>query len=132
MPRFALVLTVCAALLSACSTYSTPVSQPAQPNGKPVFITLQVEQHLNKYYRTIGGGRSGAFAVSNKGTVGFYAYCQAVTCRDEVSFTRTALQGCEQRAHAPCSILAVGRSVRQPYMTYREAEEKGLLAKVNP
>ena len=91
-----------------------------------------MEQHLNKYYRTIGGGRSGAFAVSNKGTVGFYAYCQAVTCRDEVSFTRHALQGCEQRAHAPCSILAVGRSVRQPYMTYKEAEEKGLLAKVNP
>ena len=88
MARFALLLTICAALLSACSTYSTPASRPAQPNGKPVFITLQVEQHLNKYYRTIGGGRSGAFAVSDKGTVGFYAYCQAVTCRDEVSFTR--------------------------------------------
>ena len=26
----------------------------------------------------------------------------------------------------------VGRSVRQPYMTYKEAEEKGILAKVNP
>jgi hypothetical protein len=131
MPRFALLLTACAALLSACSTYSTPISRPAQPAGKPVFITLQVEQHLNKYYRTIGGGRSGAFAVSDKGTVGFYAYCQAVTCRDEVSFTRTALRGCEARAHAPCTILAVGRSVRQAYMTYKEAEEKGLLAKVN-
>ena len=102
MPRFALALAACAALLSACSSYSTPVSKPAQPNGKPVFITLQVESHLNKYYRTIGGGRSGAFAVSEKGTVGFYAYCQAVTCRDEVSFTRSALQGCEARAHAPC------------------------------
>ena len=88
------------------------MSKPAQPNGKPVFITLQVESHLNKYYRTIGGGRSGAFAVSDKGTVGFYAYCQAVTCRDEVSFTRTALKGCEARAHAPCTLLAVGRSVR--------------------
>jgi hypothetical protein len=108
------------------------MSKPAQPNGKPVFITLQVESHLNKYYRTIGGGRSGAFAVSDKGTVGFYAYCQAVTCRDEVSFTRTALKGCEARAHAPCTLLAVGRSVRQSYMTYKEAEEKGLLAKVNP
>jgi len=61
MARFALLLTICAALLSACSTYSTPASRPAQPNGKPVFITLQVEQHLSKYYRTIGGGRSGAF-----------------------------------------------------------------------
>jgi hypothetical protein len=132
MPRFALALAVCAALLSACSSYSTPMSKPAQPNGKPVFITLQVESHLNKYYRTIGGGRSGAFAVSDKGTVGFYAYCQAITCRDEVSFSRTALQGCEARAHSPCTILAVGRSVRQSYMTYKEAEEKGLLAKANP
>ncbi len=132
MPRFALLLTACAFLLSACSTYSSPVSQPAQPNGKPVFITLQVENHLNKYYRSIGGGRSGAFAVSEKGTVAFYAYCQAVTCRDTVSFTRSALQGCEARAHAPCSLLAVGRSVKQPDMTYKEAEEKGLLAKVNP
>jgi hypothetical protein len=132
MPRFAFLLTICAALLSACSSYSTPLSKPAQPSGDPVFITLQVEQHLNKYYRTIGGGRSGAFAVSEKGTVGFYAYCQAVTCRDEISFTRTALRGCEARAKGSCSILAVGRSVRQPYMTYKEAEEKGLLAKVNP
>jgi hypothetical protein len=132
MSRFALALIAAAALLSACSSYSTPVSRPAQPTGKPVFITLQVEQHLNKYYRTIGGGRSGAFAVSEKGTVGFYAYCQAVNCRDEISFTRTALQGCEKRAHAPCTILAVGRSIRQAYMTYKEAEERGILAKVNP
>jgi hypothetical protein len=132
MPRVALVLAACAALLAACSTYSTPVAHPVQPAGKPVFITLQVEAHLNKYYRTIGGGRSGAFAVSDKGTVGFYAYCQAVTCRDEVSFTRSALQGCEARSKGPCTILAVGRSVRQSYMTYKEAEEKGLLAKVNP
>jgi len=86
-----------------------------------------VEQHLNKYYRTIGGGRSGAFAVSEKGAVGFYAYCQAVTCRDEVSFTRMALQGCEARAHGKCVLLAVGRSVRQRYMTYRDAEAQGLL-----
>jgi hypothetical protein len=132
MFRVVLVLAVCTALLSACSTYSAPVSQLAQPAGKPLLITLQVEQHLNKYYRTIGGGRSGAFAVSQKGTVGFYAYCQAVTCRDEVSFTRSALKGCEARAHAPCVVLAVGRSVRQPYMTYKEAEERGLLAKTKP
>ena len=70
--------------------------------------------------------------ASRWGNVGYYAYCQAVTCRDEVSFTHTALQGCETRAHGPCSILAVGRSVRQSYMTYKEAEEKGILAKVNP
>jgi hypothetical protein len=127
MRRVALVLAACAAFSSACATYSKPVSRLDQPPGKPVFITLQVEQHLNKYYQTIGGGRSGAFAVSEKGHVGFYAYCRAVQCRDEVSFTRTALQGCEARAHAPCLILAVGRTVRKPYMTYQQAEEQGLL-----
>lgn len=127
MARVVLVLAACAAFLSGCATYSTPVSQLPQPAGEPVLITLQVEQHLNKYYRTIGGGRSGAFAVSEKGTVGFYAYCQAVTCRDEVSFTRSALQGCQARAHAACVLLAVGRSVKHPYMTYKEAEAKGLI-----
>ncbi|HET6161715.1 MAG TPA: hypothetical protein VFE34_25465 [Dongiaceae bacterium] len=127
MHRVALVLAVCAAFLSACTTYSTPASKPAQPAGDPVFISLQVEQHLNKYYRTIGGGRGGAFAVSEKGTVGFYAYCQGVTCRDEVNFSRSALQGCEARAHGPCVLLAVGRSVRHRYMTYKEAEAEGLI-----
>lgn len=127
MARVVLVLAACAAFLSACASYSTPVSQPAQPAGKPVLITLQVQQHLNKYYQTIGGGRSGAFAVSEKGHIGFYAYCQAVQCRDEVSFTRAALQGCETRAHSPCVLLAVGRSVRQRYMTYQQAEEEGLI-----
>ena len=127
MPRVALVLAACAALVSACTTYSTPLSRLDQPPGDPVLITLQVEQHLNKYYQTIGGGRSGAFAVSEKGTVGFFAYCQAVQCRDEVSFTRVALQGCKARAHGECLILAVGRSIRHPYMTYREAEAKGLI-----
>lgn len=127
MHRVAFALAACAAFLAACATYSTPISQPAQPPGDPVLITLQVEQHLNKYYRTIGGGRSGAFAVSQKGTVGFYAYCQAVQCRDEFSFSRAALQGCEVRAHDACVLLAVGRTVRHPYMTYKEAEAKGLI-----
>ena len=127
MARVVLVLAACAAFLSGCAAYSTPMSQLPQPAGDPVLITLQVEQHLNKYYRTIGGGRSGAFAVSQKGTVGFYSYCQAVTCRDEVSFTRSALQGCQARAHAACVLLAVGRSVKHPYMTYKEAEAKGLI-----
>ena len=127
MHRVVLVLAICAAFLSACASYSTPVSRLTQPAGEPVFITLQVEQHLNKYYRTIGGGRSGAFAVSPKGTVGFYAYCQAVACRDEVSFTRQAIQGCEARGQGKCVLLAVGRSVKHPYMTYQEAEKKGLI-----
>ena len=127
MPRVAFALAICAALLSACSSYSTPVSQVTQPPGEPVFITLQVEQHLSKYYRNIGGGRTGAFAVSQKGTVAFYAYCQAVQCRDEISFSREALQGCEARAHAACVLLAVGRAVKHPYMTYKEAESKGLI-----
>ncbi|MEZ5834044.1 MAG: hypothetical protein R3D05_22970 [Dongiaceae bacterium] len=127
MPRVVRLLAASAFFLSACATYSTPVSKPAQPSGDPVLITLQVEQHLNKYYRTIGGGRAGAFAVSPKGTVGFYAYCQAIQCRDDFSYTRAALQGCEVRAHAACVILAVGRSVQHPYMTYKEAEDKGLI-----
>ena len=127
MHRVVFALAACAAFLAACATYSTPVAPPAQPAGEPGLITLQVEQHLDKYYRTIGGGRGGAFAVSQKGTVGFYAYCQAVQCRDEFSFSRAALQGCEVRAHGACVLLAVGRSVRHPYMTYKEAEAKGLI-----
>ena len=127
MHRIATLLLACATFLSACSTYSTPISKTEQPSGAPIFITLQVEQHLNKYYSKIGGGRRGAFAVSPKGTVGFYAFCQAVQCRDEISFTREALQGCEARGQGKCILLAVGRSVKHPYMTYQEAEKKGLI-----
>jgi hypothetical protein len=127
MPRVALLLIACVALLSACATSSSPTVQPSQPPGEPLFITLQIEQHLNKYYRTVGSGRPGAYAVSEKGTVGFYAYCQSFQCRDEFSYTREALRGCEARNQGKCTILAVGRSVRHPYMTYQEAERQGLL-----
>ena len=131
MVRVALVLAAFAAFVSACAT-NTPSSnssswKPPQPSGEPVFITLQVERHLDQYYKTVGGGRSGAYAVSEKGHVGFYAYCQGFNCRDEYSFTREALRGCEVRAHQPCLILAVGRNVRHRYMTYREAVAQGLI-----
>lgn len=125
MHRVALLLIASAAFLAACAT-SAPVPPP-QPPGKPLFITLQIEQHLNKYYRTVGTGRTGAYAVSEKGTVGFYAYCQSFQCRDEHSYTREALRGCEARDQGRCVILAVGRSIRQPYMTYRQAEAEGLI-----
>jgi len=133
MSRFAFVFALCAAVvIGGCANVSRPVTRPNQPDGQPVFITLQVQQHLNKYYEQIGGGRPGAFAVSDKGTVGFYAYCQAVSCRDDVSFPSAALRGCEARGLGKCVLLAVGRSVQRPYMTYQEAEEKGLLKKTAP
>lgn len=133
MPRVAVALAFCAAIvISGCTNASKPLTSPAQPEGQPVFITLQVQQHLNKYYEQISGGRPGAFAVSDKGTIGFYAYCQAVSCRDDVSFTSTALRGCEARGLGKCVLLAIGPSVQRPYMTYREAEEKGLLKKTTP
>ena len=129
MFRVAVILAALAAFLSACATNTSSSSnwKPSQPSGEPVFITLQVERHLDQYYKTNGGGRSGAYAVSEKGHVGFYAYCQGFNCRDEFSFTREALRGCEVRAHQPCLILAVGRNVRHRYMTYREAEAQGLI-----
>jgi hypothetical protein len=128
MPRVAFAVAAVAAFLTACSPYQgTTARAPAQPPGKPIFITLQVQQHLNKYYQQIAGGRGGAFAVSPKGTVGYYAFCAAVQCREEFSYTRAALQGCEARGQGPCVIIAVGHEVRRPYMTYQEAEAKGLL-----
>jgi hypothetical protein len=127
MRRVAFVLAASAALLTACATASTTGWRPTQPAGDPMFITLQVERHLDQYYRTIGAGRSGAYAVSEKGHVGFFAYCQAFSCRDEISFTNEALRGCEVRARARCIVLAVGRDVRHRYMTYQQAEEQGLI-----
>ena len=129
MLRVAAIIALCAAVIGGCTNVGRTIPRPAQPDGEPVFITLQVQSHLNKYYEQIGGGRPGAFAVSDKGTVGFYAYCQAVSCRDDVSFTSQALRGCEARGVGKCVLLAVGRSVQRPYMTYQEAEETGLLRK---
>ena len=127
MPRVAFAVAALAAFLTACSPYQGAVNGPAQPPGQPIFITLQVQHHLDKYYQQIAGGRGGAFAVSPKGTVAFFAFCAAVQCREEFSYTRAALQGCEARGQGPCTILAVGHSIRHPYMTYQEAEAKGLL-----
>ncbi len=127
MHRVVLALAACAAFLSACAADSGPASQPPQPAGKPIFITMQVERHLNAYYRTVGSGRSGAYAVSEKGTVGFYAYCQSFQCRDEFSFASEALRGCEARHQGKCVVLAVGRTLRHPYMTYRQAQADGLI-----
>ena len=129
MLRFASALVLClAAILSGCTNASPLVeSRVVQPNGQPIFITLQVQQHLKKYYGQVSGGQPGAFAVSEKGIVGFYTYCQGVNCRDDVNFSAQALRGCEARGLGKCVILAVGSSVQRPYMTYQEAEEKGLL-----
>ena len=134
MLRFASALVLClAALVGGCTNASRPVeSRVVQPDGQPIFITLQVQQHLNKYYGQVSGGQPGAFAVSEKGTAGFYAYCQGVNCRDDVNFSSQALRGCEARGLGKCVILAVGSSVQRPYMTYQEAEEKGLLSTVAP
>lgn len=130
MPRFAAIIALCAAVvIGGCTNVGRTIPRPSQPDGQPVFITLQVQSHLNKYYEQIGGGRPGAFAVSDKGTIGFYAFCQGVSCRDDVSFTSAALRGCEARGLGKCVLLAIGRSVQRPYMTYQEAEEKGLLKK---
>lgn len=96
-----------------------------QPEGPPIVISRQVEAHLNNYFRMLAGGRSGAFAVSEHGTVGFYAFCATGQCRGQVSFINEALQHCEGFRQGPCVILAVNREIRRPYKTI--GDEQALL-----
>lgn len=79
------------------------------------MISRQVESHLQNYFRMLGAGRTGAFAVSEHGTVGFYAFCSTGQCRGQYSFINEALQHCQGFRQGPCVILAVNREIRRPY-----------------
>ena len=80
-----------------------------------MLISRQVEAHLKTYFRMIAGGRVGAFAVSERGTVGFFAFCSTGQCRGQYSYTNEALQHCEGFGQGRCVILAVNREIRRPY-----------------
>lgn len=101
-----------AVLLSACAA-----PNHRQPEGEPIVITRQVEAHLKTYFRMLAGGRVGAFAVSERGTVGFFAFCSSGNCRGQYSFTNEALQHCEGFGQGRCEILAVNREILRPYRT---------------
>lgn len=109
-----------ALLLSACAG-----PNHTQPNGEPIVISRQVEAHLQTYFRMLGGGRTGAFAVSEHGTVGFYAFCATGQCRGQYSFINEALQHCQGFGQGTCVILAVNRDIRRPYRTI--GDEQALL-----
>jgi hypothetical protein len=121
MRPIAIVLLVATVFLSACAG-----PNHTQPNGEPLVITRQVEAHLQSYFRMLGGGRVGAFAVSETGTIGFYAFCSTGQCRGQYSFTNEALQHCAGFGHGPCVILAVNREIRRPYRTI--GDEQAFLA----
>lgn len=86
-----------------------------QPNGEPIYISRQVETHLKSYLRMMGAGREGAFAVSEKGTVGFFTYCSASECRSQANFANEAVQHCEGFGQGHCVVLAVNGDIRRPY-----------------
>lgn len=109
-----------ALLLAACAG-----PNHTQPNGEPIVISRQVEAHLQTYFRMLGGGRTGAFAVSEHGTVGFYAFCATGQCRGQYSFINEALQHCQGFGQGTCVILAVNRDIRRPYRTI--GDEQALL-----
>jgi hypothetical protein len=80
-----------------------------------MVITRQVEAHLQRYFKLLGGGRTGAFAVSEHGTIGYYAYCSTGNCRGQYSFVNEALQHCEGFGQGNCLILALNRQLQRPY-----------------
>lgn len=105
-------LFLCAGWLSACAG-----PNHRQPDGPPIIITRQVEAHLQTYFRTLGGGGTGAFAVSESGTVGFFAYCSTGHCRGQFGYTNEALQHCEGFGQGHCVILAINHEIVRPYRT---------------
>jgi len=102
-------------LISAFAVTGCAGPNHRQPTGEPIVISRQVEAHLQAYFRMLSGGRQGAFAVSEKGTVGFYAYCSSSECRSQANFANEAVQHCEGFGQGPCVILAVNREIRRPY-----------------
>lgn len=119
LPAFACLLI---ALLSACAG-----PNHRQPEGEPIVITRQVEAHLRGYFRMLGAGRTGAFAVSEHGTIGFYAFCASGQCRGQYSFINEALQRCQGFGQGRCVILAVNREIRRPYRLI--GDEQALLVR---
>lgn len=96
-----------ALLLTACAG--------SAPQGKPLVISAEVDDHLRGYMREIDRGRAGAFAVSEDGTAASYHYCEHGGCHGQFSFSTLAIKDCEKFGRGRCVVLASNGVIKRPY-----------------
>ena len=82
--------------------------------AQAIEITEEVFGNYQKYLKTIGSTRKGAFAVEEDGYSSYFTYCSDPSCIS-TSLTQEALNGCAALDGHKCVILAYGREERLPF-----------------
>jgi hypothetical protein len=115
-PRRAVVARRLAAYLIAA--VAIVVVMLAQSPRASADETIQISdwsfKNYQKYLKTIGSTKKGAFAVSDDGGNSYFTYCYEANCLDN-SLARDAIKGCESLTGLKCLILAYGREERMKF-----------------
>lgn len=79
-----------------------------------IEISESTYGNYQKYLKTIGSTKKGAFAVSSDGFNSFFSYCYDPSCI-ATSLSQQAITECQSLTGMECVLMAYGREVRIEY-----------------
>jgi hypothetical protein len=79
-----------------------------------IEISESTYANYQKYLKTIGSTKKGAFAVSTDGFNSFFSYCTDPSCI-ATSLSQQAVSECQSLTGMECLLMAYGREVRIEY-----------------
>lgn len=82
--------------------------------GDKLQLTKSVFRDYQAYLEQVAGGRTGAFAVSNDGYLGYAVYCDRGMPCDAIEM---ALAECRRQARMDCSLFARGSRAKTAFET---------------
>ena len=113
-------LFVAATLLTACAA-----TQPApMANAAPLEISPRTDGAVQKYLQVIRHNPA-AFAVSVDGNNSYMSYCPDRYCVENF-FGMDALRRCESLSGEKCTLLYLGRELRQAYSVAADRNVGGM------
>lgn len=91
------------------------LSLPAAQADTIYQIDSSVWGHYQRYLKTIGSTRPGAFAITTDGGASYFVYCEAVQCVAGTTYSHDARQSCEREFGTDCVVFAVRDSIKVQY-----------------
>src|SRR5687768_1224703 len=79
-----------------------------------IEISESTYANYQKYLKTIGSTKKGAFAVSSDGFNSFFSYCTDPSCIS-TSLSQQALNECQSLTGMECLLMAYGREERMEF-----------------